>query len=169
MKTVIIFLVTLVFAINSCQNETSEWAIIYGELNDNLAYKQVDDSTYYYNNIEFFFINNKTKKCYRSLDSNQSYLATSLIRNKLSELSKNKVDKKIFQEANISTQKEGYINIEFIDSEGRQMLYKINVLDSLNDNVFVYTKYKNTYMETIWTDRKSRSRKTKKFKTLKSN
>jgi len=47
-------------------------------------------------------------------------------------------------------------------------LYKINLLDKENDNVFVYTKYKDNYLETMWTDRKSKTRKTKKLTEIES-
>ena len=87
----------------------------------------------------------------------------------MTELNKNNFEKKIFQDATISSIKEEYINIEFIDKESRNILYKINLVDIINDNVFVYTKYKNNFLETMWTDRKSKTRRTKKLKKIETD
>ena len=130
MKITIFIFGLLILSFNSCQKKRGEWTILYGELNDNLAFNEVNGS-FYYDNIEYFFINNKTKKCFRSIDSNQSNLATNLINSKLSELNKNNIDTNHFQEANISSQKDEYINIEFVDKVGRNILYKINLIDTL--------------------------------------
>ena len=168
MKTIATIFGLIILSFNSCQKKETEWTVIYGELNDNLAFNEVNGN-YYYDNIEYFFINNKTKKCYRNLDTNQASLAKNLINDKLSELNKNNFDKKVFQDAIISSIKEEYINIEFTDKENRKVLYKINLVDTLNDNVFVYTKYKNNFLETMWTDRKSKTRRTKKLIKFESN
>lgn len=150
------------FSFGSCNKNTKEWTIIYGELNDNLAYTEVNGNVYY-DNIEYFFINNKTKQCYRLIDTNQLSLANDLIQSKLSELTKKTTDVLLYKPARLTAFNNEYINIEFNDKEKREMLYKINITDTLNDNVFVFSKYKSDYLEMMWTDRKSKIRKTKKF------
>jgi hypothetical protein len=156
----------LLLLLISCDKE-SEWVVLCGELNDNLAFKEINGN-YHYENIEYFFINKKSKKCYRNLDTSNFSYAKSLLDSKLSQLDKNKIDEKVFQTANITKQTKDFVNIEFIDDKGRQILYKINLLDKDNDNVFVYARHKDQYIECMWTDRKSRTRKTKKLIELES-
>lgn len=148
----------------SCAKE-SEWIVLCGELNDNLALKEINGN-FYYNNIEYFFINKKTKKCYRNLDTNNFIYARGLLDTKLSQLNTDKIDDRTFQTASITKLTHDYANIEFSDDKGRQILYKINLSDTLNDNVFVYAKHKDKYIECMWTDRKSKTRKTKKLSEL---
>ena len=49
------------------------------------------------------------------------------------------------------------------------LLTKMCQLISGRVNVFVYTKYKNNFLETMWTDRKSKTRRTKKLKKIETD
>jgi hypothetical protein len=75
--------------------------VLCGELNDNLAYIE-SDGEYYYENIEFFFINKNSKKCYRSLDTSNISCANALMETKLAQFSTDKIDEKIFSRAHVS-------------------------------------------------------------------
>lgn len=162
MKTLTIIFGLIILSFNSCEKNDTEWTVLYGELNDNLAFNEVEGN-YFYDNIEYFFINNKTQKCFRNLDTNQFLISKTLITSKIVELNKNNFDKTLFEESTIPYRNNEFMNIEFTDKQKRKILYKINLVDTINDNVFVYTKYKDKYIETIWTDRNSKTRKTKKL------
>jgi len=164
MKNTLISIGLIIFFLFSC-NEDSDWIILCGELNDNLAFNE-SDGNFYYDNIEYFFINKKSKKCYRNLDSSNFGLAKSLLNAKLLQLGKADIDENVFRQATITKQTKEYVNIEFVDSKGRQILYKVSLLDTESDNVFVYTKYDGKYIETMWTDRSNKTRKTKKLIAL---
>ena len=162
MKAIAIIIGLTILSFTPFQRKDTEWTVIYGELNDNLAFNEVDGN-YYYDNIEYFFINNKINKCFRNLDSNQITYAKSLIESKITELNGNNFDKRMFEEATIASIRKENINIQFTDKQGRNVLDKINLEDTVNDNVLVYTKYKDKFLETMWTDRNGKTRKKKKL------
>lgn len=148
---------------NSSSEQIPEWEVYYGEVDNAHSYIQTGDN-FFYNNIEFLFIN-QNNNGYQNIDTNSIAKAQSLTEEKLAFIQKagdtisgfNKIEK-------IPIDNSSFF-IRLLNSNRGTVLYKIKG-DNNNFTLEEFSIMQNDTVPVMWTNRKSRTTKTGSFKKL---